>query len=367
MKIAFLEPFYTGSHKFFADELKNNSCHDIKILKMEGRLWKWRMHGGAVELARVFNESNEEYDIILATDMVDLTTFLSLTRHKTSNIKTAIYFHENQLTYPWSEKDPDRSNKRDEHYAFINYTSSLCADMNWYNSNYNMESYLKALESLLKRFPDYNNIQTVNSIRNKSKVLPLGLSLNRFDKCRTVKNNIPKILWNHRWEYDKNPDEFFKALIILKEKGLEFEVIVLGENYKHVPGIFSIAKEKLKGSIKFVGYITNDIEYGRYLHEADILPVTSNQEFFGISVMEAIYCGAYPLLPKRLTYPDLIPIQKYKNNFYDNFEDLVNKLEYSILNIDQIRDINMRNVAGKYDWSSMIKVYDEKFSELVTR
>ncbi|MFP4322552.1 MAG: hypothetical protein ACLFTK_08875 [Anaerolineales bacterium] len=34
---------------------------------------------------------------------------------------------------------------------------------------------------------------------------------------------------------------------------------------------------------------------------------TAYQDFFGISTVEAIYCGCYPLLVKRLNYPALIP------------------------------------------------------------
>ena len=65
------------------------------------------MHGGAVTLARMFMESELQPDLILTTDMLDLTIFLSLTRSRTANIPTAIYFHENQLSYPWSTTDRD--------------------------------------------------------------------------------------------------------------------------------------------------------------------------------------------------------------------------------------------------------------------
>ena len=34
---------------------------------------------------------------------------------------------------------------------------------------------------------------------------------------------------------------------------------------------------------------------------------TSTHEFFGISMLEAIHCGCHPVLPNRLTYPELIP------------------------------------------------------------
>ena len=45
-------------------------------------------------------------------------------RKKTKNIPTAIYFHENQISYPWSPRDRDKIQNRDNHYGFINY---VCA------------------------------------------------------------------------------------------------------------------------------------------------------------------------------------------------------------------------------------------------
>ena len=40
------------------------------------------MHGGAVTLANQFNEMAWTPDLIIATDMLDLTTFLSLTKKR---------------------------------------------------------------------------------------------------------------------------------------------------------------------------------------------------------------------------------------------------------------------------------------------
>jgi len=86
------------------------------------------MTGAAVTLAKKFMELDEVPDAILVSDMLHLPLFQSLTRSRSSKIRMAVYFHENQITYPWSPDDRDVQEKRDHHYGFINYTSALAAD-----------------------------------------------------------------------------------------------------------------------------------------------------------------------------------------------------------------------------------------------
>ena len=58
MKILIIEPYFTGSHKKWAQEFQKHSKHDIDFLTLPGRYWKWRMHGGAITLAQKFNDLN---------------------------------------------------------------------------------------------------------------------------------------------------------------------------------------------------------------------------------------------------------------------------------------------------------------------
>ena len=125
LNILLLEPYFTGSHAAWARGYQRFSRHRVDILSLKGQFWKWRMHGGAVTLARKFNEGEYKPDLILASDMLDLTTFLTLTRRRTAGIPVALYFHENQLAYPWSPDDRDVAQQRDHHYGFINYVSAL--------------------------------------------------------------------------------------------------------------------------------------------------------------------------------------------------------------------------------------------------
>jgi hypothetical protein len=96
------------------------------------------------------------------------------------------------------------------------------------------------------------------------------------------------------------------------------------------------------------------------LWEADILPVTSVQDFFGASVVEAMYCNTIPMLPKRLAYPEHIPSNLHHTFFYDENE-FVDKLQKRIMDVRILRIQNTQQFVKKYDWSEMISVYDKAF------
>ncbi len=371
MQIALLEPFFTGSHKNWAEEYARFSRHEVKIFPLSGHHWKWRMHGGAVTLAHQFLESGFHPDLILATDMLDLTTFLSLTRAVTHHIPTAIYFHENQLTYPWSPADKDIHYERDNHYSFINYTSALAADKVFFNSQYHLHSFFNELPKFLKSFPDNNELGSVEKIKKKSAHLPLGMDLKKLDSLKP--KEIPAhpravILWNHRWEYDKNPEQFFHALFELQSRGVEFKLVVLGEKFSQYPEIFDEAKEKLKENILHWGYAADEKEYVKWLCCCDILPVTSRQDFFGASVIQAMYCDVFPLLPARLAYPEHIPQQFHYTFFYEDDErEFVNRLQRLIFDVKLPRVENIRQFVEKYDWGKMIENYDKDMEELASQ
>ena len=109
------------------------------------------------------------------------------------------------------------------------------------------------------------------------------------------------------------------------------------------------------------GYAKTFENYAKWLWKADILLVTSNQDFFGGSIMEAVYCQTIPLLPRRLTYPELFQVDENPKLFYENESDLLEKLTTRIEHISKLEQQHYQSIATKYDWSNMIKVYDSNF------
>lgn len=365
MRILLLDPFHSGSHRQWSLGLQANSSHEVEIWTLPGRHWKWRMHGAAVTFAERYVKSQKADlsvpDLIIATDMLDLSTFLALTRKQTAGIPTAIYFHENQITYPWSPTDEDVKLKRNNQYGFINFTSALAADRVFFNSNFHREEFLSELPKFLRQFPDYQQVESVERIGAKSEVLHLGMDLRRFLPFGKMERSGPPVIgWNHRWEYDKGPDDFFETLFQLSDEGMDFRLVILGEAYQKSPPIFAQAKEKLADKILHFGYADSFEEYAKWLWEIDLFPVTSRQDFFGGSVVEAMCCNCFPLLPKRLAYGEHLPQNLHDVHFYEH--DFLEKMRTLLREPERLRNFFGKQYVEKYDWKEMIGKYDAAFN-----
>jgi glycosyltransferase involved in cell wall biosynthesis len=379
MKVLALEPYYGGSHKAFLNGLVEHSRHEILPITMTARFWKWRMQGGAVTLARKTLQSLEEGfepDLIFATDMVNLPAFLSLTRDRLADKPVILFLHENQLTYPLRP-----GSDRDYTYAYINYLSCLAADRIVFNSKFHYNEFHEALPALLRMFPDYTHFQTVRRIRKKSTVLHLGIKLREHDEFDGVfpeRNwgpgmKPPVILWNQRWEYDKNPVAFFRLMNRLDDGGYKFRLILAGEHFEEQPEEFDTAFQRYADRILHYGYAEDFTEYSHLLHRSDIVVSTSIHEFFGIAIMEAIYCGCHPLLPKRLTYPEMIPSHLHRPLLhapvlYKDEEELFEVLR-SILKGEQrpLPTDTLRSIPENLDWPNQVQKFDELFEETLEK
>jgi len=376
MNVLALEPWYGGSHRNFLDGLVKHSGHRFHRITMAARFWKWRMHGGAVTMARKAVQALGEGfvpDVILATDYVNLPAFLALSRPHLSDVPVLLYLHENQLTYPLPE-----GQERDNTYAYINYLSCLAADHVVFNSQYHYDEFMKALPGLLRAFPDYTHLHTVQEIRHKSTVLHLGMDLQAHDQYAAAYQahewgpsmKPPIVLWNQRWEYDKNPQAFFRLMNRLDDAGCTFRLLLAGKHFEEQPYEFEQAFERYAERILHYGYAEDFEEYSRLLHRADLVVSTAHHEFFGIAIMEAIYCGCHPLLPNRLSYPELIPASLHNpllhaQVLYEDQEDLFHIMVEILKGRERpLPPSTLRSILEPLDWSAHVANYDQLLEEV---
>ncbi len=362
LTIWLLSPYHTGSHKAWAEGYKGHSRHDVQLFTLAGRFWKWRMQGAAVELAAQTEKLCETHppDLILATDMTNLPAWLALMRRiLPPQTRTVLYMHENQLTYPWRPGE-----KPDLTYAMVNWLSQLCADMVVFNTEFHRRSWFDELPNLLKHFPDYNHLEKIGEVEARSHVMPVGIAL-QAESRRQISSRPPLILWNQRWEYDKRPDRFFQLLYRLEEAGHNFRLALAGENFRNKPAEFEEAKTRLAHRIEHWGFLPSRSDYLALLREADLVVSTADHEFFGISILEAVQAGVFPLLPNRLSYPELVPPDLHADCLYENEDDLYVKAVARLTTPRQAPPSLRRAVQEQYSWSVVAESYDCQFSQLL--
>jgi len=367
MNILAIEPYYSGSHRAFLKGLQENSAHNIIPLKLDYRRWKWRMHGDSVKLAEMSSHISEEIDLLLVSSMTNLPAFLALTNPRFAFTPKVMIMHENQLTQPMPEGE-----ERDLTYCYINYLSMLSADKLLFTTDHHLNELMGALPEFLDHFPDDKHYNTIDQIRDKSLVMYPGLNLSVFDAQPDTRdqNKRPVIVWNQRWQFDRNPTMFFKVLNRLNDVDLEFDLILAGDTQHKKPEEFEKAWKRFGDQITHFGYVENVENYSKLLHSGDIVVSTATHEFFCVAIMEAIYCGCHPLVPNRLHYPELIPDSLHNPLLhapvlYDTEDDLFRCLKDLLTGMTKpLPKSSLQNINKHLDWKEMIDRYDSLFDRL---
>jgi len=342
IRILALEPYFGGHHADFLEALRRHSRHRWTVLTMPARQWRWRMRGAALHMAREAAPlESRGFDLLFASDFLPLADFRALAPAGLARLPAVAYFHENQLSYPL-----EPGQRRDIQYGFMNLMTALAATEVWFNSAFHRDSFLAAARAMLAKMPDGVPEGLADGVAAKSRVMAPGSNLAPFAPGRARGQRQPPltILWNHRWEFEKNPETFFDVIFFLAEEGVPFNLALVGEATRKWPPVFERARKRLADRLVRFGYIPAREDYEAEVCRSDIVVSTAIHEFFGLPVVEAIAAGCFPLVPARLSYPEIIPADLQETFFYQDPRELRVKL--------------VRLLAGKGPWDKLAKLAD---------
>jgi len=354
-RVLILEPYYGGSHKQFLTGVQRCVEADFVLLSLPARKWKMRMQFSAMYFVQqiiALPAVQQQFDVVLCSTFVDVAVLRALLLsipnwNRKAVVKT--YFHENQIAYPSQKKDISM-----RQFVSINFTTALASDSCAFNSHFNLDTFVSGVRRITKFASDMKISESADEIFKKSVILHPGMDYSFIDALPPFNktDGPPVIVWNHRWEHDKGPEEFFEALYSLQEKGICFRLIVLGESYANMPDCFAEAKEKLQNEIIHFGYAASRKRYAELLSHGDIVISTAKHEFFGISVLEAVRAGSFPLLPKSLSYPELYP----KEYLY-SAGTLVQRLERLLRSSTRISEGKSKELTDRFSWHHLQNKY----------
>ena len=311
-EIWLLSAYRADSHASWADWLVRNQTHvNWRRMELPGRHFRWRIRSNPLSWLEQLPESRP--DLILTTSMVDLATLKGL-HPRLANIPAWCYFHENQFAYPESERQFVSID-----HKMVQIYSGLTADRIFFNSNFNLTSYLDGIESLLKKKPNVDSAMIRQKLEPKCEVLPIPVT----PIAPADQKDSRLILWNHRWEYDKAPEVFAAALEILEKQDVEFQLALLGDRSSRAPKALHQIRTNHSSRI-IIDEKADAATYREILGKAGIVVSTALHEFQGLAMLEAASAGARPLVPDALCYPEQYPdMYRYETG---NHRELAQKL-----------------------------------------
>lgn len=333
MQILLLSAYDADSHRRWHQGLRAQFPeYQWTLLTLPPRYFSWRIRGNSLSWSFEQREVLERpYDLVIATSMTDLSALRGMVP-KLAMIPTIVYFHENQFAYPDNQLQsrPRTSKTRQQlnvEPQMLNLYTALCGDAIVFNTDYNRQTFLNGVAELLKKLPDHVPKGVVEQLSVRSTVLPVPLE----DACFTPIACRPEVeqelwpvrstaehqrkhpeqrplrlLWAARWEFDKGPVLLLAILEELQRQQVSFQLCLLGQKFRQSPPQFQTIQTAFAAHLVQFGHEPDVHRYRQWLATADMVLSTALHEFQGLAVLEAIAAGCTPVLPNRLSYPEIV-------------------------------------------------------------
>lgn len=302
MKVLLLSAYHAASHAYWCDGLMA-ACPDIDwTLKTQpARHFSWRVRANGWLWALADDPAFKQgYDLIIATSLVDMAA-IKARCPALRDVPLWVYCHENQFAYPLSDRQ--RSAHQTD-WQFQNIVNLVSADWVSFNTHFNRDTFFKGARQLLKRFPETLPGEPLAELERRSDVLPVPLT-DTLEPLRQQPKESDLIVWNHRWEWDKQPERFLKALVRLQQQGTPFRLAMLGAGGGRSVE-FDDWRTELGDRVVQWGEVSR-ADYRDWLSHAGIGVSTALHDFQGLSMLELAQVGATVVVPNRLAYPECLP------------------------------------------------------------
>lgn len=375
-KVLLLSGYHAASHRYWCEQLIGGlEDYRWQLVALPDRHFYWRVRSNALTFAFEYAELKESYDALLATSMVDVCNLRGLMPHL-SSIPTILYFHENQFAYP--VRPQVKNDQKKPHSNLINAQltsiySALSADRLVFNSEYNRDSFFEGARLLFEKMPDGTSKQLLSELPTRTEVIPVPVRDALSVVATSVKNQPLEILWNHRWEYDKQPQVFFAAMQRLLASGFELSLHVVGQSFREVPSCFAEFREAHSHCIVTWGFQPKTV-YDQLLERSDIVVSTALHDFQGLGMLEAIAMGCTPVAPRRMAYPEyiadellyqVVPDTCTTGSIENNEAFEVDKLYQKIASIIESPGQYQCDVQ-RYKSSGLLPVYDQAIRSVLS-
>ena len=360
MHVLLLSAYDALSHRYWREGVTGAlTDHTFSVHTLPPRYFSWRFRGNPLSWSGVdFSENEPSFDLLLTTSMTDLSALRGL-NPSVRNLPTMLYVHENQFAYP-KRSALDHELER----QVTSLYSALSADKLMFNSTFNRNTFMEGVDLLLKRLPDQVPDDVLARIEQKSNVLHVPLQDECFLPDTSAAQDRLTLVWNHRWESDKGLDRLLCFVKSLNEVNTPLTFHILGQSGNRTPNELSVVRSLLdeQGRLGEFGFVKDRAKYLALLQSSHVVVSTSEHDFQGLSLLEAMACGCRPLVPDRLAYPEFIDT-RFRYQPYD--DRVVEALSATELLRSWIGNLPAGQVPKQLRWQHLGSCYVDAFIDTV--
>ncbi len=222
------------------------------------------------------------------------------------------------------------------------------------NSLDTKKAFLKHLNSILKE--------------EDIKIIYRGIDFDEWDRKPvsnlTFKNEDEIILGNvGRLVEQKGQDQLIEIAKILRDRKLNFKLIIVGSGPLEEKLQQLIEKNKLEGFVKLIGF-QNDVK--SFLNAIDIFVFPSLWEGFGFALVEAMAERKVPVAFKLTSNPEII--DNNMNGFlvdHPNLESFADKIIYLANNPDKRNEMGeaaRKSVINRFSFEKIMRDWEKLLS-----
>ncbi len=361
-RVLLVEPWFSGSHRRWANGYQRTSQHDVSIVSLSEGPWRWRLRAGALPLSADIGRYVSEHgrpDVLLVSGLVDVAQLLGLSRRDVRDVPVAVFQHESQIVYPTVTGNVDAE------AVLRNWLSWCAADTVLFNSAFHRQAVIDTLPVFLYQRPEADQLFALDEVLNRFEVMPVGVDLPPASATPTIANNPPVLLWPHRWENDKDPAGFLSALRRLRRNDVPVQLVLAGREPAVPSEVRATILDEFGDWVLAAGPFDRE-RYNELLAASDVVVSCAKHDFFGVAVVEAIAASCVPVLPNDLAYPEIVPEPWHADALYEP-GSFGSKLEALVSDIGQARTnvVDLADTMQRFSWPVIGPQLDAHLTALV--
>jgi glycosyltransferase involved in cell wall biosynthesis len=203
----------------------------------------------------------------------------------------------------------------------------------------------------------------------KNVIIPNGCYTDYFQPDATKKLEAFRILFVGRLVAQKDPITFLRALNIIRDQGVVFDVHINGDGPMRKEMEAFVSKNKLSSLVTFNGWVSKEEMLHAY-QSAQLQVISSADEAMSIAALESLSCGLYVISTPVSGNNELI--RPGINGDFMNFGDpkslaakiieyYNNRFKLGIPLDDQL----LEDFRSKYDWKNVVRSYQELIEDIL--